>query len=106
MVRITWYLLPGRIQRNKHTHHTRYQNIDELYQLPIYYQACIYILPTVILFFVTYFGSVLSVDDVNELRLQARAADQEAVDVSLRPQSRGRASVHAAAVDDADLNHA
>lgn len=51
----------------------------------------------------TYLGAVLSVDDLNELGLEAGAADEEAVDVGLGAQGRGRTGVHGPAVDDAHL---
>lgn len=48
-------------------------------------------------------GAVLGVDDLNELGLEAGAADEEAVDVGLGAEGGGRAGVDRPAVDDAHL---
>lgn len=39
--------------------------------------------------YLPYLGAVLRVDDLNELGLEAGAADEEAVDVGLRAEGRG-----------------
>ena len=66
---------------------------------------CYVLVPRTAVSNVRYLGAVLSVHNVYELRLQAGATDQETVDVGLGAKGRRGTSVHAAAVDDADLNH-
>lgn len=52
----------------------------------------------------TYLGTILSIYNVHELWLEARTADQEAIDITLRAKGRCCPGIDAAAVDDADLH--